>query len=117
MAMGRRRFDFDGRVIIIFVLVAIPFVAIGAAVIVGLVRGALRDSVGQSLAQHALETRVLIERYIAQQTVHVRLLALAPDVRAPVSAPAKAPSALDAQKIEQAWAQGTDAKLIAPYLA
>jgi hypothetical protein len=117
MAMGRRRFDFDGRVIIIFVVVAIPFVAVGAAVIVGLVRGALRESVGQSLAQHALETRVLIERYVAQQTVHVRLLALDPAVRATVSAPAKAPSAADAQKIEQAWAQGTDAQLIAPYLA
>jgi hypothetical protein len=117
MAMGRRRFDLDGRVIIIFVIVAIPFVAIGASLIVSLVRGSLREALGNSLAQRALETRVLLERYVADQTLHLRMLALDPQVRSTLATPAKELKADDEKRLEQAWSNGQDAKALGPFLS
>jgi hypothetical protein len=104
--MGRRRFDLDGRVIVIFVIVAVPFVAVGALLVVSLVRGALREALGTSLEQKALETKVLVERYVADQTLHLRMLSLQPDVRAAVARPAREPKPDELRTLEQAWASG-----------
>jgi len=103
--MGRRRFDLDARVVIIFLVVSIPLVAAGAFLVVGLIRSSLRDAIEVSLEQRALETKLLLERYMADQIVHLRLLAVDPQVRSSVTARARKPEELQKQK--QAWAQAS----------
>jgi hypothetical protein len=83
--MGRRRFDLDARVVIIFLVVSIPFVAVGAIVVIGLIRSSLRNAIEVSLEQRTLETKLLLERYMADQVVHLRLLAVDPQVREAVA--------------------------------
>ena len=79
--MGRRRYELDTRVLTVFFLVAMPFGAFGSFVVVSVARGALRDAVGKSLEQRAAQTRLLLERYVGDQIVHLRLLALDPQVQ------------------------------------
>ena len=79
--MGRRRYELDTRVLTVFFLVAMPFGAFGSFVVVSVARGALRDAVGESLEQRAAQTRLLIERYVGDQIVHLRLLALDPQIQ------------------------------------
>jgi hypothetical protein len=78
--MAKRRHELDTRVFTIFLLIAIPFVAFGSIVVVTMARGALHDSVGQSLEQRAFQTKLLIERYVADQVVMLRMLAADPQV-------------------------------------
>jgi hypothetical protein len=112
--MGRRRFDLDARVVIIFLMFSIAFVAGGAFLIIGLVRGSLRETMEESLEQRALQTRLLLERYMGEQVIHLRLLAVDPQVRAAVAAPPAKGKAPDTQKLAQAWTSGKDAVLTLP---
>jgi hypothetical protein len=100
--MGRRRFDLDARIVIIFLVVSIPLVGVGAFLVVGLIRSSLRDAIEVSLEQRALETKLLLERYMADQIVHLRLLAVDPQVRTAVTTRARKPEELQKQK--QGWA-------------
>ena len=110
--MGRRRFDLDARVVIIFLIVSIPFVGVGAFIVIGLIRSSLRSAIEVSLEQRALETKLLLERYVADEVVHLRLMALDPQVREavatvsprkrPAAAPAGKPAALAARLRETA---------------
>jgi hypothetical protein len=114
--MGRRRFDLDARVVVLFLIFAIAFVATGAVLIVSLVRGSVREVMEANLEQRALQTKLLLERYMADQVLHLRLLAVDPQVRAAVTAaatPAKGKTE-DRQKVAQAWLSGKDAALSLP---
>ncbi len=115
--MTKRRYELDTRVLTIFFFVAMPFVAFGSFIVVSMARTSLQESVGLSLEQRAIETRFLIERYVGDQIVHLRLATLDPQVRAALGAPAKDRSVDETRKLEQAWASGEDHKLIAPILA
>ena len=53
--MGHRRHEFDSRILTVFLLASIPFVAFGAYLVVSLARGRLEDSLGESLEQRALQ--------------------------------------------------------------
>jgi hypothetical protein len=106
--MGRRRFDLDGRVLIIFVIVAVPFVAIAASIVIGMVRSSLRETLGTTLQQRAVETKVFLERYLSDRIVHARLLTLDPQVQAAVARPARDPKPDEIKKLEQAWTSGQD---------
>ena len=78
--MGHRRHEFDSRILTVFLLASIPFVAFGAYLVVSLARGRLEDSLGESLEQRALQTKLDIERYVGEQIVGLHVLALDPEV-------------------------------------
>ncbi len=114
--MGKRRYELDTRVLTIFFFVAMPFVAFGSFIVVSMARSSLQESLGVSLEQRASETRFLIERYVGDQIVQLRVVTLDPQVRAVLAAPAKERTAAEAKKLEQAWALGEEPKLTAPIL-
>jgi Cache domain len=110
MRQGKRYLD--TRILTVFFLVAIPFVALGSFVVVDMARDSLETALGQSFEQRATETKLLIERYVGAQTVHSRLLALDPEVRHALAGPSPEVSAAERQDLESRWIAG-DAKLTA----
>jgi len=84
--MAQRRHELDTRILTILFLAAAPFLAFGAYLIVGLARGRLEDSLGESLERRALQAKLSIERYMGEQIVVLHLLALDPEVVAVASA-------------------------------
>ena len=108
--MARKKRYLDTRILTVFFLVAIPFVALGSFVVVDMAKGSLQTALGQSFEQRATETKLLIERYVAAQIVHSRLLALDPEVRRALTAPVKEAANAESHDLEQRWVSG-DAKL------
>jgi Cache domain len=109
--MAEQRHTLDAKVLMAFFLAAMPFVAFGSFIVVNQARNLLRESVGTSLEQRAVETKLALESYVADQLVHLRLLAADPDVVSALAKPALALRDADARPLEQAWASGKDAKL------
>jgi hypothetical protein len=116
--MAKKRYELDTRVLTVFFLVAMPFVAFGSFLVVNMARGQLQETVGESLEQRALTTKLSLERYIGEQIVHLRVVSVDPEVRQALSVAAAAhePTADEARRLEQAWASGSDPKLMAPVL-
>jgi hypothetical protein len=112
--MGKRKYELDTRVLTIFFFVAIPFVALGSFLVVTMATGQLQESLGSGLEQRAIQTKVSLERYVADQIVHLLLISIDPQVQQAVSSPP--PLGGDARRREQAWASGADAKSTAPLL-
>jgi hypothetical protein len=100
------RYTLDTRVLSIFFLVAMPFVAFGAFVVVNMARGALREQVGSNLEQRAIQTKVAVERYVGDQFVQLRLVAGYPEVRQALLSADKTLTAADERRLSQAWATG-----------
>jgi hypothetical protein len=109
--MINKRYELDTRVLAVFFLAAMPFVALGSFLVVSMARSELRSSVGTSLDQRALQTKIGVERYVADQVVHLRLLATDPLIVQALSRQSPAPAADDLRKLEQAWATGQDPRL------
>jgi hypothetical protein len=82
----RRKHELDTRILTVFFVAAAPFVAFGAWLVVGMARGRLEESLGESLEQRALQAKLSIERYVGEQTVMLHLLALDPQVVSAVAA-------------------------------
>jgi hypothetical protein len=99
--MGKRRYELDTRVLTVFFFVAIPFVAFGALVVIHMAQVALQRAMGESLEQRALETKLLVERYVGEQFVHLRQVAADPAVRAALAQPR---AAADREKLDKGWA-------------
>lgn len=114
--MGKRHYYIDTRILAVFFLVSMPFLVFGSFVVVRMARGLLQESVGGSLEQRALQTKLLLERYVGDQVVHLRLLALEDSVRQALQSPARPLSPDDVKRIEQAWVSGNDAKELEPVL-
>lgn len=115
--MSKRRYYLDARVLTIFFFVAMPFVAFGSFLVVSMARSALTESLGASFEQRAVETRLLLERYVADQIIQLRLACLDPQLRVALSAAARERTPDEAKRLEQAWVSGDDAKLLASILA
>lgn len=102
--MAKQKYFLDTRILAIFFLVAMPFVAFGAYVVVGLASSTLRQSVGESLEQRAVETRLRVERYIGDQFVGLRLMARWPELaQALARSPALTPE--EAGRLAKAWGE------------
>ena len=114
--MAKHRYYLDTRVLTAFFFAAMPFVAFGSFIVVNQARNQLRESVGTSLEQRAVQTKLALEQYVAEQVVHLRLLAADPDVQRALSASARAIADADARQAELAWASGRDATLNASLL-
>ena len=110
--MANKRYELDTRVLAVFFLAAMPFVALGSFLVVSMARSELLSSVGTSLDQRALQTKVAVERYLADQVVHLRLLATDPQVVQALAQQSPAPAPDDLRKLEQAWATGRDPRLV-----
>ena len=110
--MPKRHYEVDSRVLAVFFLVAVPFLAFGALVVMNLARGHLQNVTGQNLEQRASEARQLVERYVLGQFSHLHLITLDPQLRAAVAAPARDGGPDDLRRLDQAWAAG-DAALVA----
>jgi len=100
--MGKRRYELDTRVLTVFFLVAMPFVAFGSFVVVSMARGSLQDSVGANLEQRAAQTKLLIERYIADQILYLRLLAQEPELHEALRGSTRDSRSDDATRLERA---------------
>ena len=106
--MAKTKHELDTRILAVFFLAAAPFMAFGAYVVVNMAKGQLSESVGVSLEQRAIETKLSLERYVGEQIVHLRVLSQDPLVRNAVSLPDPAPKPDDRRRMEQAWASGND---------
>ena len=109
--MAEQRHTLDTKVLSAFFLAAMPFVAVGSFVIVNQARNLLRESVGTSLEQRAVETKLALEGYVADQVVHLRLLAAEPDVASALAMPTRLEPESARAGLEQAWAAGKNAAL------
>jgi hypothetical protein len=114
--MAKQRYYLDSRVLTAFFFAAMPFVAVGSFIIVNQAKTHLRESVGESLEQRAVQTKLALEQYVGEQVVQLRLLAMDPEVlRALTEAPRAVPEA-EQRQLEETWAGGKDAKLNASVL-
>ena len=114
--MAKKSYYLDTRVLTAFFFAAMPFVAFGSFIVVNQARNHLRESVGISLEQRAVQTKLALEQFVGDEIVHLRLLALEPEVQKALAAPAKAVPEADVRPLELAWASGKDAKLNASVL-
>jgi hypothetical protein len=90
--MGKRRYQIDTRVFAVFFVAAMPFVAFGSFIVVNMARASLEQSVGESFEQRAIETKLLVERYVGEQIVALRLIGLDPEVRSTLAGVSKGPT-------------------------
>jgi hypothetical protein len=114
--MAKQRYYLDTRVLTAFFFAAMPFVAVGSFIVVNQAKNHLRESVGVSLEQRAVQTKLALEQYVADQVVQLRLLALEPEVQRVLAGPAPALPHAEARRAEEAWASGSDARLGASIL-
>jgi hypothetical protein len=114
--MAKQRYYLDTRVLTAFFFAAMPFVAFGSFIVVNQAKNLLRESVGVSLEQRAVQTKLALEQYVGEQVVQLRVLALDPDVLRALSVSARPVPEADARQIERAWVSGKDAKLNASLL-
>jgi hypothetical protein len=114
--MAKQRYYLDTRVLTAFFFAAMPFVAFGSFIVVNQARNQLRESVGTSLEQRAVQTKLALEQYVGEQVVHLRVLALDPEVQTALAATRPLPPEAEARALEQAWASGKDPGLNASLL-
>ena len=110
--MAKQRYYLDSRVLTAFFIAAMPFVAFGSFVVVNVAKNQLRESVGANLEQRAVQTKLGLEQYLANEVVQLRMMALSPDVRGALpGAPHPLPPGPEIARLEQDWVAGRDLKL------
>ena len=109
--MAKQRYYLDTRVLTAFFFAAMPFVAFGSFIVVNSARNQLRESAGISLEQRAVQTKLALEQYLGEQVVHLRVLALDPEVQKALAYSRPLPPEAEVRNLEQAWASGKDPKL------
>lgn len=107
--MRHHRYRLDTRILSVFFLVAMPFVAFGAFVVIGMARGALTEQVGTNLEQRAFQTRVAVERYVGELLIHMRLVAAYPDLRLALASSANALTPEESARLSEGWGKGDKA--------
>jgi hypothetical protein len=97
--MGQRRRELDIRILAVFFIASVPFVAFGAWLIVGMAGGRLETAIGESLEQQAVQAKVALERYVGEQIVSLHTIAVEPLVQQALAdkAPATAASGASAR--------------------
>ena len=114
--MARRRYHLDTQLLTLFFFIAMPLAAFGAFIVISMARSDLRHSVGRSLEQRALQTKLLLEHQVGDQIVHLRLLALEPGVVEAARAH-RTRTVAELHALERAWVTGEHPELVAPVLA
>ncbi len=106
--MAKQRYYLDTRVLTAFFFAAMPFVAFGSFVVVNMANTRLRESVGVSLEQRAVQTKLGLEQYLAEQATTLHLVTLDPDLQKALATPVRAPSDAETVQLEREWAAGGD---------
>ncbi|MBI2834965.1 MAG: cache domain-containing protein [Acidobacteria bacterium] len=87
------------RVLTVLMLVALPLLAIGGLVALGVGQAQLRETSGLHLEQLAERTAAAVDAYVFRRVIDVSLLARIPQVRETAAAGSREP--LDAERIRQ----------------
>lgn len=111
--MAEQRHQLNAKVLMAFFLAAMPFVAFGSFLVVNQARTLLRESVGSSLEQRAVQSKLALEQYVADDVVHLRLLSMDPELQRALAAPRQLPAEAERRQLEQAWSSGKDPRLTA----
>jgi hypothetical protein len=106
--MAEQRHQLDAKVLTALFLAAMPFVAFGSFLVVNQARTLLRESVGSSLEQRAVQSKLALEQYVADDVVHLRLLSMDPELQRALAASGPLPADAERRRQEQAWASGKD---------
>ena len=64
--MAKQRYYLDTKVLTAFFFAAMPFVAFGSFIVVNQARTHLRESVGASLEQRAVQTKLALEQHLEE---------------------------------------------------
>jgi hypothetical protein len=115
--MAKQRYFLDTRVLTAFFFAAMPFVAFGSFIVINQARNHLRESAGAGLEQRAVQTKLALEQYVGELVVHLRVLALDPQVQTALADSRPLPPEAEARVMEAAWASGQDPRLNASLLS
>lgn len=92
------------RVLTVFIIVAMPLLAIGAVAVLATGQARLRDSYGLHLAQVAEHTVAAVDAYVFRRIIDVSILGRVPVVRETASGGSRQPLDIQAvRQIDQEW--------------
>lgn len=95
---------FNTRVLTVFLVVALPVLLIGAAIVIGIGQVRLRDAQSRELAQMAEYTAGAVDAYVFRRILDASLLARVPDVRrAAADGNAKSFDLQRVQEMDRQW--------------
>ena len=89
---GHPHVGINPRIFTALVIVALPFLAVGGFVVIGIGQAQFRDTSGAHLEQIAERTAAAVDTFVLRRIIDVSLLARVPEVRA--SAAARGPHAV-----------------------
>ena len=69
------------RVLTVFLIGALPVLAAGVILVLGIGQARLRDSYGRHLAEVAEQTTATVDRYVFRRIVDVSILGRVPDAQ------------------------------------
>jgi len=99
-----RHIRINYRVFTVLVLVALPLLAVGGLVVLGIGQGQSRDTYGAHLEQIAERTAAAVDTFVLRRIIDVSLLARVPEVREAAATGARRPFELDAvRQIDDQW--------------
>ena len=104
MALNHRHIRINYRVFTVLVLVAVPLLAIGALVVLGIGQAQSRDTYGAHLEQIAERTAAAVDTFVLRRIIDVSLLARVPEVREAALTGGRIPFDADTvRQIDQQW--------------
>jgi hypothetical protein len=115
--MAKRRYHLDSQILTLSFFVAMPVVAFSSFIVVSMARSDLQAAAGRDLEQRALQTRYMLEHFIGDQIVQLRLIATDPLVIEGARASRSAIPPAQRREIERAWVIGTPPALLQPLLS
>ena len=98
---------FKARVVTVFLLVAVPVLALGVALVLALGQARLRDGYGRHLEQVAQQTAASVDTYVLRRVLDLAQLARTPDLRRAAQASSAQPFDVAAvRQADAAWRAG-----------
>lgn len=97
---------FNRRVLTVFLLVGLPILFLGVALVLAVGQVQLRDNYGQHLGQVAQQTAGAVDAYVYRRILDVSLMGRTPEIRqAAAAASTRAFDAAEVQRLDQQWQQ------------
>ena len=92
------------RVIAVVLVVAIPALFVGTAIVMGIAQSQLRESYGRQLTQTAERTAAVADAYVFRRIIDVAILARVPAIREEAAAASSSPMDLEAvHQLDEQW--------------
>lgn len=104
MAFALRHPHFNYRVLTVFTLVALPLVAIGAVIVLGVGQSQLRTAFGLQLSQVAEHTAAAVDAYMFRRIIDASMMGRVPTLRQAAASGSAAPfDASHVRQLDRAW--------------